>query len=128
MPAPPSRFGFGRARVHGSQRSAASFPSAGRIGPWTLPHGKWQRADVGGNAGGDAKAAYAAVTAKVLLLPIATDLIFPVATCREEAALIPGARVTVIAGNAGHLGLFAVEADYMPQINAALGGLLAEAA
>lgn len=90
--------------------------------------GKWQRADVGGNAGGDAKAAYAKVTSKVLLLPIASDLIFPVATCREEAALIPGARVTVIAGNAGHLGLFAVEADYMPQINAALGGLLAEAA
>lgn len=89
---------------------------------------KWQRADVGGNAGGDAKAAYAKVTAKVLLMPIATDQIFPVATCREEAALIPGAQVTVIAGNAGHLGLFAIESDYMPQINAALGGLLAQAA
>ena len=90
--------------------------------------GKWQRADVGANAGGDAKAAYAKVRSKVLLMPIASDQIFPVATCRQEAALIPGARVTVIAGNAGHLGLFAVEADYMPQINAALGGLLAEAA
>ncbi len=88
--------------------------------------GKWQRADVGGNAEGDAKAAYDRVTAKVLLMPIESDLIFPVATCREEAALIPGAQVTVIAGKAGHLGLFAVEPDYMPQINAALGGLLAE--
>jgi homoserine O-acetyltransferase/O-succinyltransferase len=47
----------------------------------------------------------------VLLMPIETDLIFPVDTCRAEAALIPGPRVTVIAGKAGHLGLFAVEAD-----------------
>lgn len=89
--------------------------------------GKWQRADVRANAGGDAKAAYAKVTAKLLLMPIETDLIFPVATCRAEAELISGARVTVIAGKTGHLGLFAVEAGYMPQINAPLGGLLAEA-
>jgi homoserine O-acetyltransferase len=87
---------------------------------------KWQRADVGGNAGGDAKAAYAKVKSKVLLMPISSDQIFPVATCIAEAALIPGARLTVIDGKAGHLGLFAIEPDYMPQINAALSGLLGE--
>ena len=37
-----------------------------------------------------------------------------------------GARLTVIEGKADHLGLFAIEPDYMPQINAALSGLLGE--
>lgn len=87
--------------------------------------GKWQRADVGANAGGSTPDAYARVKAKVLMLPIETDQIFPVATCREEAALIPGARVEVIASQAGHLGLFAIEPDYMPQLNHHLAALLA---
>lgn len=86
---------------------------------------KWQTADVGANAGGDVAAAYARVKAKVVLMPISTDLIFPEATCREEAALIPNAQVQVITSNAGHLALFATEPGYMPQIDRCLSGLLA---
>lgn len=86
---------------------------------------KWQRADVGANAGGDKAAAYARVKAKVMVLPISTDQIFPVETCRTEAALIPGATFEVIESHAGHLGLFAIEPAYMQQLNGCLNRLLA---
>jgi homoserine O-acetyltransferase len=86
---------------------------------------KWRRGDVGRAAGGDLSAALGRITAKVMALPIETDLFFPPDTVAAEAALIPGAEVRTIRSKAGHLGLFAVEPDWNAQIDAALRDLLA---
>ena len=89
---------------------------------------KWQRGDAGRHAGGDLAAALARIKAKVTVMPIETDLIFPPDLCKKEAALIPGANFRVIRSQSGHLGLFAVEPDYMKQIDAVLNELLGSAA
>ena len=85
---------------------------------------KWQRGDVSRHTGGDLAAALARITAKVTVMPIETDLIFPPAVCAVEAAMIPGANLQVIKSRCGHLGLFAIEPDYMEQIDRHLRELL----
>ncbi len=89
---------------------------------------KWQRGDVGRHAGGDLAAALGRITARMSVLPIETDLIFPPSLCEAEARLIPNARFRVIKSQAGHLGLFGVEPDYMAQLDAELNELLGIAA
>lgn len=86
---------------------------------------KWQRGDVSRHTGGDLAAALGRITAKTFVMPISEDMFFPVRDCAAEQALIPGSELRVIDDVHGHLGLFAVDPGYMPQIDAALADLLA---
>lgn len=85
----------------------------------------WQRGDVARHTGGDLAAALGRITAKVFVLPIDLDQLFPPADCRAEADLIPNAEFRVINDVLGHLGLFGVAPTYMEQVDAHLGELLA---
>lgn len=86
---------------------------------------KWQRGDVSRHTGGDLAAALARITAVTYVMPINEDMFFPVRDVAAEQALISGSTLRVIEDISGHLGLFAVNPAFMPQIDAALGELLA---
>ncbi len=86
---------------------------------------KWQRGDVARHTGGDLAAALGRVTAKTFVLPIDEDMFFPIRDHVTEQAHIKGSELRVINDVLGHLGLFAVNPDYMPQIDRHLGELLA---
>lgn len=86
---------------------------------------KWQRGDVARHTGGDLAAALGRITAKVFNMPIDEDMFFPPRDCRRESDLVAGAELRVIESVSGHLGLFNLEAGYMPQIDANLRELLA---
>lgn len=86
---------------------------------------KWQRADVSRITGGDLAAALGRIKAKVCVMPIATDHLFPVADCAAEQKLAPNSELRVIESIAGHLGLFGVDGQpYHDQIDRHLGELL----
>ena len=86
---------------------------------------KWQRGDVSRHTGGDLAAALGRIKAKTCVMPISTDMFFPPVDCQREAALIPGAVFTPITSIDGHLALFGADPGFAPQIDAALGKLLA---
>lgn len=86
---------------------------------------KWQRADVARHTGGDLAAALGRITAKVFVMPIDEDLLFPVRDCAPEQAMINDSELRVVNDVLGHLGLFGVAPTYMPQIDQHLGELLA---
>jgi homoserine O-acetyltransferase len=86
---------------------------------------KWQRADVSRQTGGDLAAALGRIKAKVFVMPIATDHLFPVADCAAEQKLTPNSELRVINSIAGHLGLFGVDGkDYFDQVDMNLKELL----
>jgi homoserine O-acetyltransferase len=86
---------------------------------------KWQRADVGRITHGDLAAALGQIQAKVFVMPINTDHLFPVADCEAEQKLTPNSELRVIESRAGHLGLFGVDGQsYLDQIDYHLGDLL----
>lgn len=85
---------------------------------------KWQRADVSRHTHGNLGAALARVTAKTYVMPIHEDMIYPVRDCAAEQQLIQGSQLRVIDDEVGHLGLFAVNPDYIPQIDRQLTALL----
>lgn len=78
---------------------------------------KWQRGDVSRHTDGDLAAALGRVKAKTFVMPISEDMFFPVRDCAAEQALIPGSELRVIDDIAGHLGLFNVSENYIPQID-----------
>jgi homoserine O-acetyltransferase len=86
---------------------------------------KWQRGDVARHSGGDLAAALGRITAKVFVMPVDEDLLFPVRDCLPEQALIKGSELRVIEDIQGHLALFGVAPTYMPQIDQHLSELLA---
>lgn len=85
---------------------------------------KWQRGDVARHTGGDLAAALGRITAKTYVMPIDEDMFFPVRDCAAEQALIPGSELRVVNDVAGHLGLFAISSDFIPQVDALLKELL----
>jgi homoserine O-acetyltransferase len=86
---------------------------------------KWQHADVSRHTGGDLAAALARITATTFVIPFSTDLIFPVADCAAEQALIPGSQLRVIDDDSGHLALFHLQPTFAQQIDQHLNELLA---
>lgn len=86
----------------------------------------WQRGDVARHTDGDLAAALGRITAKVYVLPIDEDQLFPPRDCAPEQQLIKNSELRVINDVLGHLALFAVSPTYMPQIDQALSDLLAE--
>ena len=85
---------------------------------------KWQRGDVARNTDGDLAAALGRVTAKMFVMPIDEDMFFPPRDCHAEQAMVPNSEFRVINDPLGHLGLFAVNPEYMPQVDQHLADLL----
>jgi homoserine O-acetyltransferase/O-succinyltransferase len=85
---------------------------------------KWQRGDVARHTGGDLAAALGRITAKTFVMPIDEDMFFPVRDCAAEQAHIKGSELRVVNDVLGHLGLFSVHPDYMPQVDRHLSELL----
>lgn len=86
---------------------------------------KWQRADVSRHTGGDLAAALGRVKAKTFVMPLSSDMFFPVADAEAEQALIPRSELRVLDTNLGHFGLFGVEPEYVAAIDKNLKELLA---
>jgi len=86
---------------------------------------KWQRGDVSRLAGGNLEAALGRVTAKMFVMPISHDMVFPPADCERECRMVPGAEFRVLNGINGHLSLFGTDPDFLPQIDRNLKELLA---
>lgn len=82
--------------------------------------------DGGAGTPGDLAAALGRVTA-TYVLPISTDLFLPVEHCAAEQALVPGGELRVVEDVHGHGSLSALDPvpGYLPQVDAALGELLA---
>ena len=85
---------------------------------------KWQRGDVARHTGGDLAAALGRITARTFVLPISEDMFFPVRDHAAEQALIKGSELRVVDDVLGHLGLFAVNPDFIPQVDRHLRELL----
>jgi homoserine O-acetyltransferase len=85
---------------------------------------KWQRGDVTRDSGGSLEAALGRVTAKTFVMPIDSDMFFPVRDCAEEQALVPGSELRVLHSIAGHFGLFGFETSYLEEVDAHLRELL----
>jgi homoserine O-acetyltransferase len=89
---------------------------------------KWQHGDVGRHTDGDLAKALGRIRAKTYVMPIDTDLFFPLVDCRAEQELIAGSELRTIATISGHLGLFAFEPAFAAQVDAHLRELLETAA
>lgn len=85
---------------------------------------KWQRGDVSRHTNGDLAKALARVTAKTFVMPTSEDMFFPPRDCAHEASLLPNGELRIVEDVHGHLGLFAIDPNYMPQIDANLRELL----
>ncbi|GAA4916155.1 homoserine O-acetyltransferase [Actinomycetospora succinea] len=85
---------------------------------------KWQRGDVARHTGGDLAAALGRITAMTFVMPISEDMFFPVRDCVAEQSLVKGSELRVVDDVLGHLGLFAVNPEFMPQIDSHLRELL----
>ncbi len=86
---------------------------------------KWHTGDVARHTGGDLAAALGRITARTFVMPIDTDMFFPPADCQREQAMIPGSEYRLLKTNCGHMGLFGVDPDYLPQVDRHLADLLA---
>lgn len=86
---------------------------------------KWQRGDVSRHTDGDLGAALGRITATTFVMPISTDMFFPVRDCSDEADLVKGSQLRVIEDIGGHLSLFGTNPEYLPQIDRHLADLLA---
>lgn len=88
----------------------------------------WQHADISANDTyrGDLPAALGGIKARAILLPSATDLLFPVADNLADAAHMPNADVRPIPSGWGHLAGFGVNPADNEFIDAALNELLAD--
>lgn len=86
---------------------------------------KWQQGDVSRITGGYLPGALGRIKAKMFVMPIDTDMFFPVADCAAEQKLVPNSELRVLHSVDGHLSLFGTDPDYAPQVDKHLGELLA---
>jgi homoserine O-acetyltransferase len=86
---------------------------------------KWQRGDVSRLTGGDLKAALERITAKVFVLPIDEDLLFPPRDCAIEQAMIAGSELRVLHSKGGHLALNGFDQAFLAELDGHLRDLLA---
>ncbi len=78
--------------------------------------------DLGRGRPGGVRGVLSRVRARLLVMGISSDHLYPLAEQREIAAAVPGARLAVIESDAGHDG-FLLEQD---QVSAGIASLLAE--
>ena len=86
---------------------------------------KWMNGDVSRHTGGDLAAALGRITARTFVMPVSTDLFFPVADCAAEQRLIKDSELRVIEDVHGHASLFNLVPSYAEQFDRAISDLLA---
>jgi homoserine O-acetyltransferase len=86
---------------------------------------KWQRGDVSRHTGGDLRAALSRIKAKTFVMPVSSDMFFPLADCQAEWRLIPDAEFQTIQTIDGHLALLGADANAISQLYRHLSELLA---
>ncbi len=86
---------------------------------------KWQRGDVSRNTNGDLKAALGRIKCKMFCMPILQDMFFVTKDCKLEQEMIPNSEWRPIDTVWGHLGLFGMDPNYLPQVDKYLNELLA---
>src|SRR6266511_533160 len=86
---------------------------------------KWQHADVSRHTAGDLAAALDRIDAKMMVMPISSDMFFTATDCAAEQKLIRGSELKVLETHWGHIGLFGMDPHYLQQVDAALEQLLA---
>ncbi len=89
---------------------------------------KWQHGDVSRHTGGDLREALSRIKARVFVMPMSSDMFFPVADCEAEWRLIPDAEFHPIQTHDGHMALFGADPEAMAQIDRHLMSLLASKA
>jgi homoserine O-acetyltransferase len=89
---------------------------------------KAQANDVSRLTGDDLKAALARVKAKMFVVAIDEDMLFPTHSCAISQKLIPNSELRVIHSLWGHNGLLGADPEYVRQIDATLRELLATSA
>jgi homoserine O-acetyltransferase len=87
---------------------------------------KWQHADVSRHTKGDLAAALDRIDAKMMVMPISSDMFFTAADSAAEQTLIRGSELRVLETAWGHIGLFGMDPRYVQQVDTALAHLLAQ--
>jgi len=85
---------------------------------------KWQRGDVSHGRDGDLSEVLAQIKAKIYVLTIEGDLMFPPSDCEAEHNCIPGSEYRVIRTTDGHFALFGTDSNYLDQVDKYLKELL----
>ncbi|ARR53379.1 hypothetical protein HY78_07985 [Rhizorhabdus wittichii DC-6] len=85
---------------------------------------KWQNGDVSRATSGDLGAALGRIKARTFVMPISDDLIFPVADCAAEQALIPNSELRPLESIDGHLALFGTDPSMIAALDRNLTELL----
>ncbi len=86
---------------------------------------KWQRGDVSRNTGGDLKAALGRIRARLVAMPIDTDMFFPPRDVEAEQRVVPNSELRILHTLWGHVGVMGMDPDYLQQVDSALNELLA---
>lgn len=85
---------------------------------------KWQQGDVSRLTNGDMASALGRIQAKVFVISIDEDMLFPPSDCEADQKLTPDSEFRVIQSQAGHLGLFGLDPAYLEQVDKYLAELL----
>ncbi len=85
---------------------------------------KWQQADVSNGRGDNLQAVLSGIKAKVFVLSIESDLLFPPADCEAEHKMIPGSEHHVLQTTDGHFAIFGTDAAFVEQVDGHLKTLL----
>ena len=86
---------------------------------------KWQQGDVSRLTNGNLSEALGRIQAKVFVIAIDSDMLFPQSDCEADQKLTLGSELRVIHSHAGHLSLFGLHPSYFEQIDKYFGELLA---
>ena len=86
---------------------------------------KWQLGDICYQRSDNLKDALSKIKARVFVLAIEGDLMFPPADCEHEQAMIPDSEFHIIRTTDGHFALFGTDPHYLEQVDAHLNKLLA---
>ncbi len=89
---------------------------------------KWQHGDVARHTDGNLETALGRIKARTFVMPLSTDMFFPVQDCAAEQTLIPNSELRVVNTICGHFGLFGIEPEFHEQVDGILKELLASAA
>jgi len=85
---------------------------------------KWQRGDASRNTGGNLQEALGRIRTKTLVMGFTGDMFVPQTDLEFEQKMIANSELRMIDTICGHFALFALEPEYMPQIDKNLEDLL----
>jgi len=85
---------------------------------------KWQRSDVSRNTNGDLEKALGRIKAKMYVIAFTGDMFIPQNSLELEQKMVRNSEFKIVNTICGHFALFALEPEYMKQIDKYIGELL----